>query len=72
MAQEIIEIPLETGLGEERSGGQWGGEWGETGPWGCLCRGSLGRPLYKTVYEITHGTEKSDEKFHFYFLTRTK
>lgn len=30
------------------------------------------RPLYKAVYEITHGTEMADEKFHFYFLTKAK
>jgi len=23
------------------------------------------RPLYKTVHEITHDTEKADDKFHF-------
>lgn len=71
MACEVIETPLERGLREERSEGLGGGEWGEA-PWGCLCRGSLGRLLYKTVCEITHGTEKAGEKFNFYFLTKTE
>lgn len=32
----------------------------------------VGRPLYKAVDEITHGTEMADEKFHFYFLPKAK
>lgn len=33
------------------------------GAWGGLCI---------RLCEITHGTEKADEKFHFYFLTKSK
>lgn len=46
MACEIIEMPLETQL----LGEAWRAVVSEGGPWGCLCRGSLGRPLYQTVW----------------------
>lgn len=54
-------------------GGDLGGASVE-GVWGnpTACPGKGERLLYKTMYEITNGTEKADEKFHFYFLTKPK